>query len=134
MFKRNLFSAIAAFLLISILAACAGSASTPAAVPEVVEPVVETVQPADTEAAQPTVEDSQPVATEAAQSPTVLSDAEMEVLIQQKLQGSPHTLSFVLEENRTAEEWSEILDRMIGYGAKINAEEKQLIIDWLVSR
>lgn len=134
MFKRNLFSAIAAFLLIAILAACAGSAGTPAAVPEVVEPVVETVQPAATEAAQPAVEDNLPAATEAAQSPTVLSDAEMEVLIQQKLQGSPHTLSFVLEENRTAEEWSEILDRMIGYGAKINAEEKQLIIDWLVSR
>jgi hypothetical protein len=134
MFKRNLLGAIAAFLLISILAACTSAASTPAAVPEVVQPAETTSAPAATEAVQPTVEASQPAATEAAQAPSTLSDAEMEALILQKLQGSPHTLSFVLEENRTAEEWSEILDRMIGYGAKINAEEKQLIIDWLVSR
>ncbi len=134
MVKRNILSLLAAFLLISILAACASGASEPAAVPEVVEPVVETLQPAATEAVQPTIEDSQPAETEAAQAPSTLSDAEMEALILQKLQGSPHTLSFILEENNTAEEWSVILDHMIGYGAKINAEEKQLIIDWLVSR
>ncbi|NMC15974.1 MAG: hypothetical protein GYA40_04940 [Chloroflexi bacterium] len=134
MVKRKILSVLAAFLFISILAACASGASTPAAVPEVVEPVVETLQPAATEAVQPTVEASQPAETEAAQAPSTLSDAEMEALILQKLQGSPHTVSFILEENHTAEEWSVILDRMIGYGAKINAEEKQLIIDWLVSR
>mgnify|MGYP001296167309 FL=1 len=134
MVERNILSLQAAFLLTSILAACASGASTPAAVPEVVEPVVETLQPAATEAVQPTIEDSQPAETEAAQAPSTLSDAEMEALILQKLQGSPHTLSFILEENNTAEEWSVILDHMIGYSAKINAEEKQLIIDWLVSR
>ena len=41
---------------------------------------------------------------------------------------------FVLKEKRTAEEWSEVLDRMIGYGADINEEEKTLIIEWLLER
>lgn len=89
MVKRNILSVLAAFLLISILTACASGASTPAAVPEVVEPVVETLQPAATEAVQPTVEASQPAETEAVQAPSTLSDAEMEALILQKLQGSP---------------------------------------------
>ena len=134
MFKRNFLSLIAAFLLIAVLSACASGASTPAAAPEVNQPAAESSYPAATEPAQPAApEATQPAPAEPAQAPTVLSDAEMEALIQQKLQGSPHTLTFVLEESRTAEEWSEILDRMIGYGAKINPEEKQLIIDWLVS-
>jgi len=134
MFKRITLSFIAAFLLMSVLAACASGAGTPAAVPEVSQPSAESNYPA-AQAEQPApVETSQPAPTEPIQSPTAFSDDEMEALIQQKLQGSPHTLQFILGQNRTAEDWSEILDRMIGYGAKINAEEKQLIIDWLVSR
>ena len=108
---RKILSTFAAFLGIAALAAVAGGAISPAA---------------DSEPAQPAAKDS-------AKPAGAPSDAEMEALIQEKLQGSPHTLSFILEENHTAEEWSVILDRMIGYGAKINAEEKQLIIDWLVS-
>ncbi|MEL7644635.1 MAG: hypothetical protein AAGU04_00005 [Anaerolineaceae bacterium] len=130
MFKNKALSFIAAFLLIGILTACTGAASSPTAIPEANQPAAESSSPA---AAQP----EQPAATEASQpsqAPTALSDAEMEAFIQTKLEGSPHTLTFILEQDRDAEDWSEILDRMIGYGAKINPEEKQLIIDWLVSR
>lgn len=62
-----------------------------------------------------------------------LTDAEMEALITEKIKDK-HTLAFILEQDMTAEEWSETIDRMIKYGAEISAEEKTLIIDWLVSR
>ena len=62
-----------------------------------------------------------------------LSDAEMEALIAEKIEDN-HTLEFILEQDMTAEEWSTVLDRMIGYGADINPEEKELIIEWLVNR
>jgi predicted secreted protein len=60
-------------------------------------------------------------------------DARMEALISEKIE-SCHMLSFVLSKNKTAEEWSTTIDRMIGKGAKINPEEKEIIINWLVSR
>lgn len=62
-----------------------------------------------------------------------MTDAEMEALISEKIEDN-HTLQFILSQEKTAEEWSETLDRMIQYGAKISSEEKTLIIDWLVNR
>lgn len=62
-----------------------------------------------------------------------LSDAEMEALIIEKIEDE-HSLEFILEQDMSAEEWSTVLDRMIGYGADINPEEKELIIEWLVNR
>ena len=62
-----------------------------------------------------------------------LTDAEMEALITEKAHDR-HTLEFILSKDFTAEEWSAILDRMIGYGAKISPEEKEAIINWLVNR
>ena len=62
-----------------------------------------------------------------------LTDAEMEALITEKIHDK-HTLEFILSQDKTAEEWSTTIDRMIQYGAKITPEEKTLIIDWLVSR
>ena len=62
-----------------------------------------------------------------------MTDAEMEALITEKIKDK-HTLEFILSQEKTAEEWSETLDRMIAYGAEINPEEKTLMIDWLVSR
>jgi ABC-type glycerol-3-phosphate transport system substrate-binding protein len=62
-----------------------------------------------------------------------MTDAEMEALISEKIEDE-HTLEFIMQQDKTAEEWSETLDRMIQYGAKISPEEKTLIIDWLVNR
>lgn len=62
-----------------------------------------------------------------------MTDEEMKALITEKIKDK-HTLEFILEQNKTAEEWSETIDRMIKYGAQITAEEKTLIIDWLVNR
>ena len=60
-------------------------------------------------------------------------DARMEALISEKI-GGCHVLNFILSQNKTREEWSVTIDRMIGKGAQVNAEEKELIIEWLVSR
>lgn len=60
-------------------------------------------------------------------------EIDVEALIAEK-SASQHELGFILGQEKTREEWEETLDRMIGYGAKINEEEKQLIIDYLVSR
>lgn len=62
-----------------------------------------------------------------------MTDAEMEALISEKIEDQ-HTLEFILQQEKTAEEWSETLDRMIQYGAKISPEEKTMIIEWLVNR
>jgi len=62
-----------------------------------------------------------------------LTDAEMEALISEKIEDE-HTLEFILQQDKTAEEWSVTIDRMIQYGAKISPEEKTLIIEWLVNR
>ncbi len=54
-------------------------------------------------------------------------------LILQKLEDH-HGSDIIFNSNKTAEEWSTTLDRMIQYGAKINEEEKQAIIDYLVNQ
>jgi len=70
-----------------------------------------------------------------AQQPASVDPApvDVEALVLEKIDGE-HTLEFVLKEKRTAEEWSEVLDRMIEYGAEINEREKSLIIEWLLEQ
>lgn len=58
---------------------------------------------------------------------------DVEALILEKLNNN-HSISRVYTANKTREEWNTTLDRMIGYGAKISEEEKQIIIDYLLSR
>ena len=60
-------------------------------------------------------------------------NAQMEALITEKI-GDCHRFGFILSKNKTREEWSATIDRMIAKGAEINAEEKERIIEWLVSR
>jgi hypothetical protein len=62
-------------------------------------------------------------------TPTVDGNA----LILEKLQNH-HDSDRIFTANKTREEWNATLDRMIGYGAKISEEEKQIIIDYLLSR
>ena len=113
--KRQLFAILAVSLVaIMVLGACSSG----------VEPT--TVQEVPTQVQEvPTAVQETP-----AQS---LTDAEMEALIAEKAHDQ-HTLDFILGQDKTAEEWSETLDRMIGYGAKISPEEKILIIECLVNR
>jgi hypothetical protein len=70
-----------------------------------------------------------------AQQPTSVESKPVDVkaLVLEKLEGE-HTLEYVLKVKRTAEEWGVVIDRMIGYGVKINDQEKSLIIEWLLEQ
>lgn len=52
-------------------------------------------------------------------------------LITEKLQNH-HAEDRIYSAVHTREEWNATLDRMIGYGAVISEEEKQVIIDYLL--
>jgi hypothetical protein len=93
--------------------------------PEIGEPE----QPVEEET--PVPEDEETPTDEA--GPDEDEDERMKALISEKI-GGCHMLDFILRQNKTREEWSTTIDRMIGKGAQVNAEEKELIIDWLVSR
>ena len=133
--------------LIVIVALIMGGCARQAEVEETAEPPVveapvveEEAYPVDqavvaTEEAYPVEE---PVAVEEEAYPAdedVMDDEDerMQALISEKI-GGCHMLNFILGQNKTREEWSTTIDRMIGKGADVNAEEKELIIDYLVSR
>jgi len=60
-------------------------------------------------------------------------DKQMQAMIMEKLLGH-HSIDIVLQAKHTREEWNATMDRMIARGAPIHEEEKQKIIDWLLSR
>ncbi len=123
--KRNTIAILAMSLVaILVLGACSSGVE-----PTVVQEAPVT-QEAPVEQEEPMAQEY-PIETEALASER--TDAEMEALISEKIEDN-HTLQFILGQEKTAEEWSETLDRMIQYGAKISPEEKTLIIDWLVNR
>lgn len=103
-------------LTILVLSACASQTAVITEAPVETEPMV-----------------SAPVEAEATVDLSLLSDEEMEAFILEKADGN-HELEFILSQDMSAEEWSTVLDRMIGYGAEINAYEKEAIIEWLVNR
>jgi hypothetical protein len=45
-----------------------------------------------------------------------------------------HSADRVFQADYSQEEWSEVFDDMIQKGAKVNDEEKEIMIDWLVSQ
>ena len=61
------------------------------------------------------------------------SDADWEAYIVEKADGN-HNLNFVLRQKLSASQWETVLDRMISYGADIDAEGKEALINWLVNR
>jgi len=71
--------------------------------------------------------------SEPAPSVELPSDEEMMALLEEKVQGG-HSTARVLSAAYDYEGWITVLDRMIGYGANINAEEKELLALWLSQR
>jgi PBP1b-binding outer membrane lipoprotein LpoB len=126
---------IMALTLVLLLTGCA----RPTAVEEMPEPPV-VVEPAETEPPVATDLPTEAPVVEEPDEPTVEptqalddEDERMQALISEKI-GGCHMLNFILRQTKTREEWSVTIDRMIGKGADVNAEEKELIIDYLVSR
>ena len=60
-----------------------------------------------------------------------MEEVDVEALIIERVDGK-HDVERIFGAVKTREEWSETLDRMIGYGAKITPEEKEMMIVWLL--
>ena len=121
--KRS--KAFSSFLLAAVfllLAGCtAQQQSTPTTMAEVDTSLAfETTVPVDTTPA-------------VIENPTTAPTVDVEDLILEKVDGH-HDLERIFNANKTREEWNITLDRMIGYGAKISDAEKEIIIDYLLSR
>lgn len=129
--KKHFFALLAISLVaILVLGACAPVAEMTVVPEPAVAQETAVVQEAPVVQEEPVVEATAVVEEAPAAE---LTDAEMEALISEKIKDK-HTLEFILSQEKTPEEWSETLDRMIGYGAEISPEEKTMIIEWLVNR
>ena len=120
--------------LVLVLAACAPQ---PEAEPTVApQPAVPVEQPTQAPAVQEEQAAPPPPAAEepmTVEQPQPAATIDVEALIIEKVDGK-HDVQRIFNATKTREEWEKTIDRMIGYGAKINAEEKQIIIDYLLSR
>jgi hypothetical protein len=119
--KKRIFAILLGAMVLIGLAACTQKSGNPQTTVEPPSAAVST--PDVTQTAAPS-DGSQLSAT-----PTIDGDA----LIREKLQNH-HSIDRIYGATKTREEWNTTLDRMIGYGAKISEEEKQIIIDYLLSR
>jgi len=45
-----------------------------------------------------------------------------------------HNINIVLKAQKDKDEWEKTLDRMVGYGAKLNNEERTILIDFLTKK
>jgi hypothetical protein len=88
------------------------------------EEAIEMEEPAEDEMTEESME---------AEESEMAAEVDFEALIDEKVAGN-HDLGRIFNADKTREEWETTIDRMIGYGAKINEEEKTLIIDYLLSR
>jgi uncharacterized membrane protein len=71
------------------------------------------------------------IATACSSSSGTSSDAPTaKDLVNERCSGC-HSLSRVLAQKGTADEWKVIVEEMVGKGAKLNAEEQQLVTDYL---
>ena len=128
---------LATLLLIFTLTACAAGAvptQTPSTPIDTVEAPVEPLpMPTSTITDLPGGMSTQSASPTEQPQAAPTHTVDVYTLILEKLDGN-HSPDRVFNAQKTREEWNTTLDRMIGYGAKINEEEKQLIIDYLLNR
>ena len=132
--KSKIFAVIGVSLLfVMVLTAC-GSGNQQVAEPTPAEQQLEgatavlTDAPVQTEAqAETKIDPTKEIGTDPKEG------IDMEALIEEKVDGH-HDLGRVFNATKTRAEWEQTIDRMIGYGADINDQEKEMIIDYLLSR
>jgi Na+-transporting methylmalonyl-CoA/oxaloacetate decarboxylase gamma subunit len=119
------------FLFLVVLTACTSKVIKTQTVNEPIEATA--TEAVLTKAVQTeTASTTTPAETIAADTqPETAAALDVEALIREKLQNH-HSIERVYNAKHTREEWNATLDRMIGYGAKISEEEKQIIIDYLL--
>ncbi len=80
---------------------------------------------------EPPIELDQPAATATATEETVPpAGPDGQALLQDRCTGC-HSLSRVERARKTAEEWESAVSRMIGYGAVLNTEELEVLVQYL---
>lgn len=47
---------------------------------------------------------------------------------------SCHNINIVLKAQKDKDEWEKTLDRMVDYGAKLNKEERKVLLDFLTEK
>ena len=140
--KRWTFTFILAALMIlmSLIATGCGGSTSEAPQPAETEPIEAAPEVEDntksepTQPAPPTEEPSALETTEPA--PTAVENMEAETGLDGKLLLETrctecHNLSRVTSASKTAEEWEKNVIRMVGKGAKLNAEEQAVLIEYL---
>jgi uncharacterized membrane protein len=71
-------------------------------------------------------------ATDTPTQTTTMTDAEMKALITERC-GSCHSADIVFNSSFSQSQWSTVFDQMIVRGAQVSADEKTMMIDWLVA-
>ena len=134
--KQKYLLIVLSLVAVLILGAC--GATETETVPEVIAPA--TQAPTEPVVSEIVEEPLEVIETEVVIEPEVVvsdyanfSDADWEAYIIEKADGN-HNLNFVLGQNLSASQWETVLDRMISYGADIDAEGKEALINWLVNR
>mgnify|MGYP001079096551 CR=1 FL=1 len=143
--KRAIFYSVLFGLSLALMVGCAQALTTPTQAPPDVEkpteaPPTEALVPTPTDAATE-VEETEPPATETPTDEAVVEETEatedmvdeIEALIVDRCSGC-HSVDRVFNADKTQAEWEANINRMIDYGANVSEDEKQLMIDWLVSR
>ena len=135
--KKQKYLLIVLSLVVALILGACGATPTETAQeavkPEIqapTEPISEVVEEPLQEVVEPEVEaEPEVVVSDYAN----FSDADWEAYIVEKADGN-HNLDFVLRQNLSASQWETVLDRMISYGADIDAEGKEALINWLINR
>ena len=107
--------------VVLVLAACAPQTEAPPKTQEALPadeiPATEKVEPVPTE--ETALAETETMETEAPAEDALTAGVDVEALIATKVAGN-HDLGRIFNADKTREEWEATLDRMIGYGAKIN--------------
>ena len=142
--KRTIFYALMFGCALALLAACGQAPATPTQAPPAVEeateePPTETIAPSPTETPTEVEETELPATETPTQEPTEEETeatgevGDVEVLIVERC-SECHSADRVFNADKTEDAWRATIDRMVDYGAVVSEEEKQAMIDWLVSR
>ena len=135
--KKQKYLLIVLSLVVALILGACGATPTETAQeavkPEIqapTEPISEVVEEPLQEVVEPEVETEPEVVVSDYAN---FSDADWEAYIVDKAEGNLN-LDFVLRQNLSASQWETVLNRMISYGADIDAEGKEALINWLVNR
>jgi type IV secretory pathway VirB10-like protein len=136
------FTLAALMIFLSLIAAGCGGSTSEAPQPTETEPIEaapevedstksEPTQPAPTAEESTAIEPTEPAPT-AEESTSAEAALDGKLLLESRCTQC-HDLGRVTSASKTAEEWEKYVVRMVGKGAKLNAEEQVVLIEYLAT-